>query len=65
MGMLTKETMAAIRRGAWEKTVNDPIPEHVKEFAARKNPLYGAHVISTMTADEYRKSYAGGTNVTA
>ncbi len=57
MGMLNSATKAAIRRGAWHLTANDPIPAHVKELAARKNPLYGAIVISTMTAAEYRAAY--------
>ena len=30
MGLLDAKTKAAIRRGAWFKTVNDPIPEHLK-----------------------------------
>jgi hypothetical protein len=30
MGLLDARTKAAIRRGAWYKTVNDPIPEHLK-----------------------------------
>ena len=30
MGILDAKTKAAIRRGAWFKTVNDPIPEHLK-----------------------------------
>jgi hypothetical protein len=30
MGLLDARTKAAIRRGAWFKTVNDPIPEHLK-----------------------------------
>ena len=30
MGILDAKTKAAIRRGAWFKTVNDPIPEYLK-----------------------------------
>jgi hypothetical protein len=30
MGMLSKQTMVDLRRGAWYKTVNDPIPETLK-----------------------------------
>lgn len=28
--------------GSWAATANDPIPEHVKNFAASKNPLHNA-----------------------
>ena len=30
MGILDAKTKAAIRRGAWYKTVNDRIPENLK-----------------------------------
>lgn len=30
---------------SWAATVNNPIPEHVKEFAASKNPLHNAVTI--------------------
>lgn len=29
-------------KGSWAETANDPIPQHVKDHNAKKNPLYGA-----------------------
>ena len=57
MGMLSKKDQAHIHNGAWYKTVNEPIPAHIQEHAARRNPLYGAKVVGRMTAEEYRNRF--------
>jgi len=38
----TKPRVDTPREGSWAETANAPIPDHVREFHARKNPLYGA-----------------------
>lgn len=59
MGLLTAVDKAAIRRGAWYKVANDPIPAHVKDYASTQNPFHGALVIATLSAAE-AASYRNG-----
>lgn len=39
---MKKQKVDTPRKGSWAERANEPIPEHVKEFHANKNPLHRA-----------------------